>query len=132
MYERTLQDISEAIWEDTYIFFQFIMVASRPLRVEELAEVLAFDFGAGPIHRLTEDWRPNNLEETVLSTCSSLIVIVDICGSRVVEFSHFSVKEFLTSSRLPHEDTVFPVTMFAYRRHIPRSRKRALVLSSPG
>lgn len=76
------------------------MVASRPLRVEELAEVLAFDFGAGPIPRLTEDWRPNNLEETVLSTCSSLIVIVDICGSRVVEFSQFSVKEFLTSSRL--------------------------------
>ena len=36
----------------------------------------------------------------MLSTCSSLITIVDDGVSRVVQFSHFSVKEFLTSDRL--------------------------------
>jgi ankyrin repeat protein len=38
----------------------------------------------------------------VLSTCSSLIAIVDDGDSQVVQFSHFSVKEFLTSNRLVH------------------------------
>ena len=44
-------------------------------------------------------------EEAVLSTCSSLITIIPRDDSRVVQFSHFSVKEYLTSSRLarsPH------------------------------
>jgi len=36
----------------------------------------------------------------VLSTCSSLVAIVDDGGSQVVQFSHFSVKEFLMSDRL--------------------------------
>jgi hypothetical protein len=36
----------------------------------------------------------------VLSTCSSLITIVDDGWSQVVQFSHFSVKEYLTSDRL--------------------------------
>ena len=35
-----------------------------------------------------------------MSVCSSLITIVDREGSQVVQFSHFSVKEFLTSGRL--------------------------------
>ncbi|KAH9003601.1 ankyrin repeat-containing domain protein [Lactarius hatsudake] len=39
-------------------------------------------------------------EKEVLSACPSLITIVDSDGSRVVQFSHFSVKEFLTSDRL--------------------------------
>ena len=36
----------------------------------------------------------------MLTTCSSLITIVHDGDSRVVQFSHFSVKEFLTSDRL--------------------------------
>jgi hypothetical protein len=36
----------------------------------------------------------------VLSACSSLITLVDDGDSRVIQFSHFSVKEFLTSDRL--------------------------------
>ena len=36
----------------------------------------------------------------MLSTCSSLITVVHDGESRVVQFSHFSVKEYLTSSRL--------------------------------
>jgi ankyrin repeat protein len=77
------------------------------LRVEELAEVLAIDFG-GPAHggipQLNPKWRWADQHEAVLSTCSSLIAIVDDGNSRVVQFSHFSVKEYLTSDRLAHSN----------------------------
>jgi hypothetical protein len=88
-------------------------VATRPLRVAELAEVLAIDFDdAGGIPRLKSDWRWEDQEQALLIACSSLIAIVepsdaktsnsdsDGGASRLVQFSHFSVKEFLTSSRL--------------------------------
>ena len=35
-----------------------------------------------------------------MSTCSSLIVITDKEGHKVVQFSHFSIKEYLISGRL--------------------------------
>ena len=77
-------------------------MAARPLRLEELAEILAFDFDEAPggIPALKADWRREDQERAVLSTCSSLITIVHNGHSRVVQFSHFSVKEFLTSDRL--------------------------------
>jgi len=68
--------------------------------VEELADILAIEFEAEELPRYHMNWRPDNSEEEVLSICSSLITIVDIDGSRVVRFSHFSVKEYLTSERL--------------------------------
>ncbi len=36
----------------------------------------------------------------MLSACSSLVTVIIDEGSRIVQFSHFSVKEFLTSDRL--------------------------------
>jgi hypothetical protein len=52
------------------------------------------------IPRLNADWRWEDQEQALLIACSSLITIVEDGYSRVVQFSHFSVKEFLTSSRL--------------------------------
>jgi ankyrin repeat protein len=77
-------------------------VAVRPLCLEELAEVLAFDFDepSGGIPQLNADWRREDQEDAVLSTCSSLVTVIDDNGERIVQFSHFSVKEFLTSDRL--------------------------------
>ena len=101
-YERILRGINKAQKEDAHRLLQCLAVAVRPLRVEELAELLAFDFQAsssGGIPKLREDWRWDNQEEAVLSTCSSLIAIISRGESRVVQFSHFSVKEYLTSSR---------------------------------
>jgi hypothetical protein len=69
--------------------------------VEELAEVLAVDFeDAEGIPKLNPSWRWEDQEQALLNSCSSLIAIVDTGDSRVVQFSHFSVKEFLTSARL--------------------------------
>ena len=99
-YMRILEDINNANWEHARRLLQCLMVAHRPLRVEELAEVLAFDFMAGGTPTSISDWRLEDREEAVLSACSSLVSVVSEKGSRVVQFSHFSVKEFLTSERL--------------------------------
>ena len=104
-YERVLRDINKANREHAHRLLHCLTVAIRPLRVEELAEVLAIDFDAarqGGIPKLNPDWRWTDQHQAVLSTCSSLITIVDDEDSRVVQFSHFSVKEFLTSDRLAH------------------------------
>jgi hypothetical protein len=98
-YQRILKEINNANRVHAYRLLQCLAVASRPLQVEELAEVLAFDFTGG-IPNLITDWRWEDREEAVLSACSSLVSIVRDRGSWVVQFSHFSVKEFLTSDRL--------------------------------
>ena len=102
-YERMLKGINKAQKDNAHRLLQCLAVAVRPLRVEELAELLAFDFQAsssGGIPTLKEDWRWDDEEGAVLSTCSSLIAVVPSGRSRVVQFSHFSVKEYLTSSRI--------------------------------
>ena len=102
-YGQILGRINKAQNQDARRLLQCLTVAARPLRVEELAELLAFDFQTtrdGEIPTLREDWRWNDEEQAVLSTCSSLIAVVRNGRSRVVQFSHFSVKEYLTSPRL--------------------------------
>jgi ankyrin repeat protein len=98
-YERTLEDIPGTNWEFARRLLQCVVVVSRPLRVEELADLLAFDFTAGQIPEYHEDWRLEDPVEAVLSTCSTLLTLVNIDDSPVIQFSHFSVKEFLTSAR---------------------------------
>jgi ankyrin repeat protein len=102
-YERVLKSINKANRDHAFRLLQCVAVAVRPLRVEELAEVLAVDFDAarnGGFPNLKPDWRWSDQHQAVLSTCSSLIAIVDDGDFQVVQFSHFSVKEFLTSDRL--------------------------------
>ena len=99
-YKRILKEINNANQDHAYRLLQCLVVAHRPLRVEELAEVLAFDLSPGGIPKLNADWRWENQEEAVLLACSSLVSVIIENGSRIVQFSHFSVKEFLTSDRL--------------------------------
>src|SRR6266566_7041181 len=102
-YERILRDINKANRDLAHRLLQCLTVAVRPLRVAELAEVLAVDFGTASrreTSKLNADWRWEDQQEAVLSTCSSLISVVDEKGSQIVQFSHFSVKEFLTSPRI--------------------------------
>ena len=102
-YERILREINKANRGHARRLLQCLTVALRPLRVEELAEVLAIDFvspALGGIPQLNSSWRWADQHQAVLSTCSSLIVIVDDGDSKLVQFSHFSVREFLTSDRL--------------------------------
>ena len=121
-YERALKEIPREQRQHAHRLFQCLVVAIRPLRVEELAEIFAIDFDedAGP--NLKEGWRPEDPEDAVLSACSTLIAVINDDnddsgngsddggdddndndnheGSKIVQFSHFSVKEYLTSDRL--------------------------------
>ena len=101
-YERVLKEIKESNRENARRLLHCLAVAVRPLRVEELAEFLTFDFDSarGSIPNFHADRRPKDPEEAVLSLCSSLITVVDNRGSRVAQFSHLSVKEFLVSDHL--------------------------------
>src|SRR6267154_3727398 len=100
-FERTLQGIPKQKCQHAHRLFQCLVAAIRPLRAEELAEIFTIEFGSNAVLTLVEGWRPEDPEEAVLSACSTLIsIIIDDEGSKIVQFSHFSVKEFLTSDRL--------------------------------
>ncbi len=100
-YERILQQIPKSNRVHAHCLLQCLVVAVRPLSVEELAEILAIDFSAeGGTPMVDEKLRWEDKEQAVLSACSTLIAVVEDWHSRRVQFSHFSVKEFLTSDRL--------------------------------
>jgi len=92
--ERVLKDIKKVNREHC------LTAAIRPLRVEELAEVLAVDFDAARrewIPKLNQDRRWADEHQAELFLCPGLIAIVDDGDSQVVQFS---VEEYLTSDRL--------------------------------
>jgi hypothetical protein len=99
-YERILREIRRPNQGLAHRLMQCLVAAVRPLQVQELAEVLAFDFNAEGIPKLNQNWRWVDQEEAVMSACSSLVAIVNDGDTRIVQFSHFSVKEFLTADRL--------------------------------
>ena len=102
-YERALEEIPKEKRQHAHRLFQCLVVAIRPLHVKELAELFAihFDADAGPSN-FKEGWRPENAKDALLSACSSLITVIKTEDSEIeiVQFSHVSVKEFLTSDRL--------------------------------
>jgi hypothetical protein len=99
-YERILREIRKPKRGHARRLLQCLVAAARPLKVEELAEVIALDFDTEGIPKLNPDWRWEDQEEAVVSACSSLVIVVKDGDSRIVQFSHFSVKEYLTSNRL--------------------------------
>ena len=105
-YERTLQEIDGTNWEFARRLLLCVAVVSRPLRVEELAECLTLEFKTGPIPKYREDWRPEDSVDAVLSACSTVLVLVNVDGSQIIQFSHSSVKEFLTSSRFAEKGNI--------------------------
>ena len=106
-YERILREIRKPNEGHARRMLKCLVAAVRPLRVAELAEVLAIDFSGEGIPKLNPGWRWEDHEEAVMSTCSSLVMIVGAKDGnedktedlRIVQFSHFSVKEFLMSGR---------------------------------
>jgi hypothetical protein len=100
-YVRVLKDIKKPNRDHARRILQCLAVAIRPLRVEEVAEVRAIDVeDAKGIPRLKPDWRWEDQEQALLTLFSGLITIVRTGNSRIVQFSHLSVREFLTSVRL--------------------------------
>ena len=95
-----MEDIGDQIWERAHRLFQCVSVAARPLYVEELADILAFNFEGESTPTFWAKRRSKDPVRTVLSTCSSLLAVVNEDGFQIVQFVHFSVQEYLTSERL--------------------------------
>ena len=122
--------IENAKREYTYRLLQCLVVSIRPLRIEELAGVLAVRLD-GEVSNYHSDWRPEDARQAVFSACSSLIAIVNVNGSPVVQFSHFSVKEFLMSSRLSNAgEHLSPYHILPQSAHTFLSRSCLSVLLS--
>jgi ankyrin repeat protein len=102
-YERILLGIDKEKHEHAIRLLQCLAFSRRPLGVNELAEVLATRFDAGQIPKLHKDQRSRKPDEDVLLAGSTLITTIKPgvqSNTRVVQFSHYSVVEFLTSERL--------------------------------
>ena len=88
-YERTLLGIDEEKWQFAHRLIQCLSVSDRPLRIKELAEILAVRLDRGALPQFNTGWQLGNAEEAVLSACSSLISVVDVNRSRIIQFAHF-------------------------------------------
>ena len=95
-YERTLREFKKANWEFAHCLFQFVAVTVRLLRVEELAEWLAFDFKAGPTPKFHEDWRLEDPMHAIPSTCPGFLAIVDdvVTSARLAEANNINSRRY--------------------------------------
>ena len=105
-YERALMGIDKEKMDYANRLFQCLVVSIRPLRADELAELFAILLKADSTSEFNIGWRPDDPEEFILSTCTTLVSIVNIDHERVIQFSHFSVKEYLTSDRIANAEHV--------------------------
>ena len=121
-YERALGKIEDVYWEDARRLLQCITVASRPLKVEQLADILACDFEAGPIPKFRKESPLTDPVEAMLPTCPTLISLVNVESAQVVQFAHFSVKEFLTSTRFAEKRDAI-----SNRYHIPMTAAHTVI-----
>ncbi|KFY29437.1 hypothetical protein V491_00029, partial [Pseudogymnoascus sp. VKM F-3775] len=107
-YERILCTISEADSEHAMRILRWLAFSSRPLLVEELAEVVAIN-----VERETAFDRNEALEDPmdVLDICLSLVSVVVTESlsepnrrlstiSRTATLAHYSVQEYLVSTRI--------------------------------
>src|SRR5258708_1972816 len=128
-YERILLGIDREKCEHAFRFFQCLAFSRRPLLANELAEVFAIEFGK-TTPMLDTSLRPEDADEAVLSACSTLVTTIELDDydkgeeddldldfdfdfdtvkyenrkSRVIQFSHYSVMEFLISERLARSE----------------------------
>ena len=101
-YARILSNIDEDYRRDALKVLQWLTYSARPLRLEEVAEVIAIDFEESP--RFNPEKRYPEPRD-IWTICSSLISLEEEAledahegNTRVnVRLAHFSVKEYLIS-----------------------------------
>jgi hypothetical protein len=99
-YARALEKIPEEKQKRARFIFQCLIASGRPLRVDELVGILALQFGQAAAPKYEKDWRRRNSEDAAFSACSGLVIVVEDGDAQIVQFSHFSVGQFLKSTRL--------------------------------
>ena len=104
-YDRILDSIDEDYQQDALKILQWLTYSARPLRLEEVAEAIAIDVKESP--RFNPDKRYREPRD-IWRICSSLISlqeeVLEDTGTGnprvIVQLAHFSVKEYLVSSRI--------------------------------
>ena len=107
-YARMLDSIPESHRHKATRILQLLAFSKRPLRIEETVDAVAVNPKGEP-HFNPKNRMPEPRE--ILRYCSSLVVAVSVKRDSydendegvVLQLAHFSVKEYLTSSRV-HED----------------------------
>ncbi|KAH9203372.1 ankyrin repeat-containing domain protein [Leptodontidium sp. 2 PMI_412] len=104
-YARILLSIDEDYSQDAFRILQWLVYSARPLRIEEMVEVIAIDTEESqlnPENRLPD---PRDL----LTICSSLVTTISVTVNgnngatndiTELRLAHFSVKEYLISDRI--------------------------------
>ena len=124
-YDRILRDIDEEYQADASKILQWLCFSTRPIKLQEMVEVLAFDIEDGPVFR-PEQRLPDPL--SILTICSTLVTMTieapgdsvpsleehtsddsmpaleeevsnPVFETRTLRLAHYSVKEYLTSER---------------------------------
>ena len=102
-YDRILDSIDEDYQQDALKVLQWLTYSIRPLRLEEVAEVIAIDVTESP--RFNPDKRYLEPRD-IWTICSSLISLQEEAlrnsgaGRVIVQLAHFTVKEYLISPRI--------------------------------
>ncbi|KAJ6572494.1 hypothetical protein DFH09DRAFT_1362444 [Mycena vulgaris] len=96
-YERILSRIHATNRPHARRLFNWLAFSLRPLHVEELTQVLAINFMGDASATFEEDYIEPDPREAISRVCLSL---VHITPEGTVQLAHFSVKEFLVSSRI--------------------------------
>jgi hypothetical protein len=131
-YEQALRTIDKQKRDFAHRLFQCLAVSKRPVRVEELAELFAIqlnDEGATPT--FDARLRPEKPEEFVLFVLSdypTLVAVVNVDGEKIVRFSHFSVREYLTSDRIAISQRVSHFHVLPRSAHVLLARACLSVL----
>jgi hypothetical protein len=112
-YARILRNINLDDQLDAIKILQWLVYSARPLRIEEVVEVLATEPKSKP--RFDPDRRFPEPHE-ILSICSSLttteVATHEVVGIGKIEveeirLAHFSVKEYLVSDRICEEAKIY-------------------------
>ncbi|KAJ7833691.1 ankyrin repeat-containing domain protein [Mycena olivaceomarginata] len=96
-YERILSRITARNKPHARRLFNWLAFSFRSLHVEELAQVLAIRFTSDASATFEEDFVEADPAVAVSRVCLSLVHITPV---GIVQFAHFSVKEFFLSERV--------------------------------
>ncbi|KAI9450554.1 hypothetical protein F5148DRAFT_1242678 [Russula earlei] len=99
-YGRVVKRIPNENWEHTHRMIQFLRVSVRPLRVDELSEILTVDYDTGTTPKYEAIWHPETPEADIFTVCRNLVSTYWINGVHHVQFAHVSVPEFFYSDRI--------------------------------
>jgi len=103
-YQRILEKINPLNAREALSALRWISFAVRPLFVEELTDICAINLGTDPEFDVSERYSPNDLLDLLpgLITITPPLKVAEqpMYWTHMVTFSHFSVQEYLTGTRI--------------------------------